>query len=127
MNPIILDDLDVNILEWLQNRAEKHGNTLQAEVKLILEELKQTITEEVKSDEHEIIKHKADLMLQQIQNHATSIHKNNSENINQINQNSTSYHPEELLAIRGKLQELKKGISLNNLSIREARELGREF
>ena len=49
--------------DFPQNRAEKHRNTLQSEVKLILEELKQTITEEVKSDEDEIIKHTADLVI----------------------------------------------------------------
>jgi predicted RNase H-like HicB family nuclease len=39
MNPIILDDLDPNIIEWLKSRAQKHGNSLQAEVKSILQQL----------------------------------------------------------------------------------------
>jgi len=118
MNPIVLDDLDANIIEWLQDRAQKHGHSLQAELKSILQQLIGIKTEEVKLFEDEIIKRKADLMLQQIQLHAESKDKNMTE----IMENLTLYTQQELLERKAKLQELKMGISLDNLSIREARE-----
>ncbi|MTJ23999.1 hypothetical protein FJR06_22850 [Dolichospermum sp. UHCC 0352] len=48
MNPIILDDLDPNIIQWLNSRAQKHGHSLQAEVKSILQQLTVAKTKEVK-------------------------------------------------------------------------------
>ena len=121
MNPIILDDLDPNIIEWLKSRAQKHGNSLQAEVKSILQQLTVAKTEEVKLFADDIIQCKTDLMLQQIQIHSQSIDNNMTE----IMKSSTGNNQQELLAIKAKLKELKPGISLGNLSIREARELGR--
>jgi plasmid stability protein len=121
MNPIILEDLDPNIIEWLKSRAQKHGNSLQAEVKSILQQLTITKTEEVKLFADDIIQRKADLMLQQIKIHSQSIDNNMTE----IMESWTGNNQQELLAIKAKLKELKPGISLGNLSIREARELGR--
>ncbi|WP_413175772.1 FitA-like ribbon-helix-helix domain-containing protein [Anabaena azotica] len=121
MNPIILDDLDPNIIEWLKSRAQKHGHSLQAEVKSILQHLTVRKTEEVKLFAEDIIQCKADLMLQQIQIHSQSIDKNTPE----LMETSTGNSQQELLEIKAKLKELQSGISLGNLSIREARELGR--
>ncbi|MTJ52145.1 hypothetical protein FJR38_05405 [Anabaena sp. UHCC 0253] len=119
MNPIILDDLDPNIIEWLKSRAQKHGHSLQAEVKSILQQLTVAKTKEVKLFAEDIIQRKADLMLQQI--HSQSIDNNMTE----LMETSTINNQQELLEIKAKLKELKPGISLGNLSIREARELGR--
>ena len=121
MNPIILDDLDPNIIEWLKSRAQKHGNSLQAEVKSILQQLTVAKTEEVKLFADDIIQCKTDLMLQQIQIHSQSI----DNNMTAIMESPTGNNHQELLAIKAKLKELKPGFSLGNLSIREARELGR--
>ncbi|AFZ56056.1 hypothetical protein H6G54_18445 [Anabaena cylindrica FACHB-243] len=118
MNPIILEDLDPNIIQWLNSRAQKHGNSLQAEVKSILQQLTVAKTEEVKLFADDIIQCKADLMLQQIKIHSQS-------NMNELMETSTRNNQQELLEIKAKLKELKPGISLGNLSIREARELGR--
>jgi plasmid stability protein len=121
MNPIILDDLDPNIIEWLKSRAQKHGNSLQAEVKSILQQLTVAKTEEVKLFAEDIIQRKADLMLQQLELHNQSINNNMTE----LMETSTRNNQQELLEIKTKFQELKPGISLGNSSIREARELGR--
>jgi plasmid stability protein len=121
MNPIILDDLDPNIIQWLNSRAQKHGHSLQAEVKSILQQLTVAKTKEVKLFADDIIQRKADLMLQQIKIHSESIDKNMTE----LMESSTGNNQQKLLEIKAKLKELKPGISLGNLSIREARELGR--
>ena len=121
MNPINLDDLDPNIIQWLNSRAQKHGNSLQAEVKSILQQLTVAKTKEVKLFADDIIQRKADLMLQQIKIHSQSIDKNMTE----LMESSTGNNQQKLLEIKAKLKELKPGISLGNLSIREARELGR--
>lgn len=121
MNPIILDNLDPNIIEWLKSRAQKHGNSLQAEVKSILQQLTVAETEEVKLFAYDIIQRKADLMLQQIKIHSQSIDNNMTE----IMESWTGNNQQELLEIKAKLKELKPGISLGNLSISEARELRR--
>ncbi|MBD1214189.1 MAG: hypothetical protein H9534_15890 [Dolichospermum circinale Clear-D4] len=87
----------------------------------MLEQLTVAKAEEVKLFADEIIQRKADLMLQQIKIHSQSIDKN----ITELMETSTTNNQQELLEIKAKLKELKPGISLGNLSIREARELGR--
>ncbi|MFM7371219.1 MAG: FitA-like ribbon-helix-helix domain-containing protein [Sphaerospermopsis kisseleviana] len=70
MTKIILEDLDPMIIETLKTRAEKHGNSLQAEIKTILQQVIQAEAEKIKSSEDGIIQQKSVLMLQQIENHA---------------------------------------------------------
>ncbi|KYC43281.1 hypothetical protein WA1_14415 [Scytonema hofmannii PCC 7110] len=69
-----------------------------------------------------IIQRKSALMLQQIESHAHKLGK--------------SVHPQihlpirtqqELIEIKARLKELKKGISLKGLFIRQAREEGRKY
>lgn len=123
MTKIILEDLDPIIIETLKTRAEKHGNSLQAEIKTILQQVIQAEAEKIKSSEDEIIQQKSVLMLQQIENHA----RLNGKEINSFSNVAIIINEPELLEIKNKLKELKKEMSLGELSIREAREEGRRY
>ncbi|WP_255427028.1 hypothetical protein [Sphaerospermopsis sp. LEGE 00249] len=123
MTKIILEDLDPMIIETLKTRAEKHGNSLQAEIKTILQQVIQAEAEKIKSSEDEIIQQKSVLMLQQIENHA----RLNGKEINSFSNVATIINEPELLEIKNQLKELKQEMSLGELSIREAREEGRRY
>lgn len=123
MTQIILEDLDPIIIETLKTRAEKHGNSLQAEIKTILQQVIQAEAEKIKSSEDEIIQQKSVLMLQQIENYA----RLNGKEINSFSNVAIIINEPELLEIKNKLKELKKEMSLGELSIREAREEGRRY
>ncbi|BAZ82581.1 hypothetical protein PN497_21250 [Sphaerospermopsis kisseleviana CS-549] len=123
MTKIILEDLDPIIIETLKTRAEKHGNSLQAEIKTILQQVIQAEAEKIKSSEDEIIQQKSVLMLQQIENHA----RLNGKEINSFSNVATIINEPELLEIKNQLKELKQEMSLGELSIREAREEGRRY
>ncbi|MFM5983129.1 MAG: FitA-like ribbon-helix-helix domain-containing protein [Sphaerospermopsis kisseleviana] len=123
MTKIILEDLDPMIIETLKTRAEKHGNSLQAEIKTILQQVIQAEAEKIKSSEDGIIQQKSVLMLQQIENHA----RLNGKEINSFSNVATIINEPELLEIKNQLKELKQEMSLGELSIREAREEGRRY
>jgi plasmid stability protein len=123
MTKIILEDLDPIIIETLKTRAEKHGNSLQAEIKTILQQVIQAEAEKIKSSEDEIIQQKSVLMLQQIENHA----RLNGKEINSFSNVAIIINEPELLEIKNQLKELKQEMSLGELSIREAREEGRRY
>lgn len=123
MTKIILEDLDPIIIETLKTRAEKHGNSLQAEIKTILQQVIQAEAEKIKSSEDGIIQQKSVLMLQQIENHA----RLNGKEINSFSNVATIINEPELLEIKNQLKELKQEMSLGELSIREAREEGRRY
>ena len=121
MTQIVLGDLDPVIIERLKARAQKHGRSLQAEVKAILQQVAEV---ETKSNlfEDEIIQRKSALMLEQIESYAQKIGKPIEPQIS-----SSAKKGQELVEIKARLKELKKGMSLGGLSIREAREEGRRY
>ncbi len=121
MTQIILEDIDPFIVEQLKTRAQNHGRSLEAEVKAILQQVTQ-ISNKPKLNEDDIIKHKSALILQQIERHARNMGKSVDSEINLPYKNE-----QELVSIKARLKELKKGMSLGGLSIREAREEGRRF
>ncbi len=121
MTQIILEGLDPLIIEYLQSRAQKYGRSLQAEVKAIL---KQVAELEINSHlcPEEIIERKSFLMLQQMERHAQKTGKSIQTQIN-----ISEEQKQELLQNRDKLNQIKQRISLDGLSIREAREEGRRY
>ncbi len=70
----------------------------------------------------EIIKQKSALMLQQLQHHTEKMGKllDTKNDLKQVNS-------QELEKIKTQLKELKRGMSLGGLSIREAREEGQRY
>lgn len=121
MTQIILENLDPFIVEQLKTRAQNHGRSLEAEVKAILQQVTGLATKP-KLNEDDIIKRKSALILQQIEHHAQNTGKSVDSEINLPYRNE-----QELVAIKARLKELKKGMSLGGLSIREAREEGRRY
>jgi plasmid stability protein len=121
MTQIILEGLDPLILECLENRAQKHGHSLQAEVKSIL---KQVAELEIKShlSPEKIIQLKSALMLQQIEHHDQKMGRSVQSPIN-----ISEDRKQELLRTKAKLDQLKQKISLGGLSISEAKAEGRRY
>lgn len=121
MPQIILEDLEPLIIERLQSRAQKHGRSLQAEVKAILKQVAELEINSHLSSE-EIIERKSALMLQQMENHAQKMAKSIQPQIN-----ISSEQKQDLLRNKAQLNQLKQKISLGGLSIREGREEGRRY
>jgi plasmid stability protein len=121
MNQIVLEDLDPIIIKRLKARAQKHGRSLQTEVKTILQQVTEAETKKSNFSEDEIIQRKSDLILQQIARHAQA----RSKPVHPSVTIPMRWSEEELVQVKARLKELKKGMSLGGLSIREAREEGR--
>ncbi|BAZ12397.1 hypothetical protein NIES4071_42280 [Calothrix sp. NIES-4071] len=112
----VVEDLDSGIIERLQARAQQHGRSLQAEVKAILQQVIETDTKSSLSTD-EIIYQKSALMLQQIKEHIQKTGKdvNTNNALKQVNKQGLDKR-------KTQFKELRKEISLGDLSIREARE-----
>jgi antitoxin FitA len=118
MAQIIIEDLDPEAIAKLEALAKEHGRSLQSELKHILETAAQSQTDNL-ANEWEVIRKKADLMQQQIINHAAArgieikppAKKSESDVAATI---------EAFRAIRGKTPSC-------GMSIREMREEGRRF
>jgi len=121
MTQILLEGLDPLVIECLQSRAQKHGRSLQAEVKAILNQVAELEINHHLSSE-EIILRKSALMLQQMEHHAQTMGKSIEPQIN-LSENQK----QELLKNKDKLNQIKQRISLGGLSIREAREEGSRY
>lgn len=121
MTKIVLEDLDSVIIERLKARAQKHGRSMLAEVKVILQQVTEAETKANLSKD-EIIQRKSALMLQQIERHAHTMGKGIHLPIS-IPRRSE----QELVEIKTRLKELKQGMSLGGLSIRQAREEGLKY
>lgn len=121
MTKIVLEDLDSVIIERLKARAQKHGRSMLAEVKVILQQVTEAETKANLSKD-EIIQRKSALMLQQLERHA---HKMGNRVDLPITIPRRS--EQELVKIKARLKELKQGMSLGELSILQAREEGRSY
>lgn len=117
MAQLIIEDLDPEVLEKLEAIAKKNGRSLQSELKHIL-----AVAAQLEPDiphRWETIRKKADLMRQQIINHAPSRGV-------EIKPRSKKYDSDVAATIEG-FRELRKKISPDGMSIREMREEGRRF
>lgn len=118
MTEIIIQNIDPNALRQLEALAKRHGRSLQAEIKHILEAIAQDQLA-LPTQESEIVYQKALQMQKQLENYPAG---------QPSSEMSSTHSSLNLVNAMERLKTLKQTItSLQGLSIREVIEEGRRF